>query len=304
MSKRFIINRPIFVIGTGRCGSTIIFEALTLHEQLGWFSNYNARFPKLELASVAPRVYDLPLLLPRGEKLQYKQGHSRLNKILPIPGECYDKWEVMCGRKFRDDYLIGVRASEDERHRVHHAVEMVLKLQKKARFAAKITGPSRMTYLASIFPDAQFINVIRDGRAVANSWLNVDFWRDRGRYHTPLWKNGLPETWQDEWAHYGESPAALAAMQYRTIIELSRREKLQLDVDQYIEIAYSAFIIDPSGTMRRILDFLGLPDSPRISSNMQKPGRYMSMDTKYLEAFSKNELVMLDKILKDVGPPP
>ena len=87
MGDKLAINKPIFVIGTGRCGSTIVFEALVLHEQLGWLSQYNDRFPRLELASLAPIIYNLPLHLPRGEKQQFQQGRSRLNKFLPKPAE-------------------------------------------------------------------------------------------------------------------------------------------------------------------------------------------------------------------------
>ena len=61
MIERSETDKPIFVIGTGRCGSTIVFEALALHEKLGWFSNYNDRFPNLEFVSLAPRIYNLPL---------------------------------------------------------------------------------------------------------------------------------------------------------------------------------------------------------------------------------------------------
>jgi hypothetical protein len=298
----FIIDRPIFVIGTGRCGSTIVFEALTLHDQLGWLSNYNARFPRLEFASLAPRIYDLPLRLPRGEKRQFRQGRSLLNRFLPKPEECYDKWEAMCGRKFRDDYLRGVRATRQEEERVRHAVTKALRYQNKTRFAAKITGPSRMTYLSSIFPDAQFVHVIRDGRAVVNSWLNVDFWQSAGAFDRPFWKNGLAENWQEEWARYNQRPAALAAMQYRTIIELSRQEKAQLANDQYIEITYEDFVRDPVGAMSQIFEFLALDPSPRVEGYLAKPGRYKSMDRKYLEAFSLEDLLMLDAILGKAVP--
>ncbi len=303
MANENSTNAPIFIIGTGRCGSTIVFEALALHEQLGWFSSYNDRFPRLEIASLAPAVYNLPLRLPRGEKPQFQQGRSPLNKLLPKPSECYNKWEVMCGRKFRDDFLLDTRATEEERNRVRRAVSILLKLQRKTRFAAKITGPARITYLSSIFPDAKFVHVTRDGRAVVNSWLNVDFWQNAGAFDKPFWKNGLPGNWYEEWVSYGKSPAALAAMQYRTIIELSRQEKTQLAQDQYIEIAYESFVADPLKTLTDILRFLGLPQSPRIDSYARAPGRYESMDRKYLDAFSHAELAMLDKILGTVAQP-
>lgn len=302
---RWEIDRPVFVIGTGRCGSTIVFEALTLHEHLGWLSNYNERFPTLEIASLAPRVYSLPLDLPRGEKPQFRQGRTPLNKLLPKPSECYPKWQVMCGRKFRYHYLLGVEATPQERRRTRRAVAWLQTLQAKPRFAAKITGPARIGYLRSIFPDARFLHVIRDGRAVVNSWLNVGFWKEGGGYHTPRWQGGLPEGWEEEWARYDRHPAALAALQYRAIIERSRQERSELlEEDQYLEIAYESFVANPIETTGTVLGFMDLPPSPRVDAYVGHPGRYRSMNTKYLEAFSKDELAMLDAILAGVGPPP
>ena len=300
MSIASRIDRPIFVIGTGRCGSTIIFEALALHEDLGWFSNYNEKLPRVGIVSVLPRIYDLPLLskvLPRGEKPQFKQGQSRLNRLLPKPSECYPKWELMCGRKFRDDYLLGVEATEGEKSRVARSVLQVLKLQGKPRFAAKITGPPRISYLSSIFPDARFVHIIREGKAVVNSWLNVDFWKESSSYFEPRWKNGLPATWEDEWKSYGSTPAALAAIQYRNILNVSRQEKAKLAANQYLEVSYEAFIANPEAVMKTILDFCQLSHSSRVLSYISRPGRYRNMNDKVSKAFSEQDLEALDALL-------
>ena len=294
------IKNPIFVIGTGRCGSTVIFEALAVHEDLGWFSSYNDKLPSLELASAAARVYDLPVLrrLPRGEKPQYKQGAVWFNKLLPKPSECYPKWEVMCGKKFRDDYLLGVTATQLEYDAVHKAVRNVLSLQGKSRFAAKLTGPPRIGYLRSIFPDAIFVHVIRDGRAVVNSWLNVDFWKNSGAYHEPKWKNGLPENWQEEWQRYDGTPMALAALQYRTIIQTSREESKDLEPWQYTEIHYEDFVQDPAKTLREVQAFCQLPNSPAVEAYISSDKQYTNMNKKYLERFNERELEILNLILQ------
>ena len=40
----------------------------------------------------------------------------------------------------------------------------------------KLTGWPRAGFLHAGFPDARFVNVVRDGRAVASSWLQMDWW--------------------------------------------------------------------------------------------------------------------------------
>lgn len=292
------VDRPIFLIGTGRCGTTVVFEALSLHEELAWFSNYNDRFPRTEAASLAPRIYQLPLLrrLPRGEKPQYLQGTARFNQFLPKPSECYRKWEALCGRKFRRDFLVATRATPGERSRVLHAVSAALRLQGKTRFAAKVTGPPRIEYLHSLFPDARFIHVIRQPAAVIGSWLKMDFWRNRG-YEQPRWDNGLPEGWERRWASYGRHPVALAAMQYRAIFDVCRSERRLLEPHQYLELAYEEFVSDPVEQMLKVEAFCGLQKSSRLLEHVSAPGRYVDMNSKHQSLFSSEEQRMIQEIL-------
>lgn len=293
------IDRPIIVIGTGRCGSTIVFEALARHEQLCWFSNFNDRYPRVAAASVVHRLYDLPFLrnMRRGEKRQHKQGGSPINRYLPKPAESYNKWESMCGSKFRDDFLVGVKATPDERMRVRRAVGQVLFWHGKPRFATKITGPSRIEYLHSIFDDAIFVDVVRDGRAVVNSLLHSGFWEESGAFTQPKWSGGLPGDWGRQWEGYGGTPMALAAMQYRAIMEITQRERQLLGPDQYIRILYEDYTRDPQSVMDRILSFCDLGPSPNINRYVTEQGRYESMNTKYLKNFSKEDLEILEQIL-------
>ncbi len=60
------IDRPIFLIGTGRCGSSLLYRLLGYHPDVAWLSHYTARFGGHFAA--LQRVHDLPGLqgwLPR-----------------------------------------------------------------------------------------------------------------------------------------------------------------------------------------------------------------------------------------------
>jgi hypothetical protein len=293
------LDNPIIVIGTGRCGTTVVFEALCHHEQLAWFSNYNDRFPRAAWISVAPRVYNLPLLrrLPRGEKPQHRQGASRFNRILPKPSECYRKWELLCGRKFRRDFLVATSASPEERNRTRRAVRAAINWQGKQRFAAKITGPPRIEYLHSIFPEARFIHIVRDPVAVIGSWLKVGFWKNRGGYERPMWDNGLPPGWERQWECYGRSPVALAAMQYRAIFDICGREKRLLPPNRYIEINYEDFVASPVEQTAKLLDFCGLPPSASLLAHVSAPERYLNMNSKHQGGFTSEERGLIREIL-------
>ena len=293
------IARPIFLIGVPRSGTTIVFEALAMHEDLGWWSNYSSRFPKLPILAAFSRIYDIPMLqsILRGEKRQCWQGNSRLNRFLPRPDECYEIWELCCGNKFSWDYLIGAKASLEERRKLWNAVRLLLRFQGRSRFVAKITGPPRIGYLTSVFSDAIFVHVVRDGRAVVNSLLNVDFWIEGGGYDRPWWRNGLQEGWETEWKSFDSSPISLAALQWRTIMEVTDWERRRISSNQYFEVRYEDYVGDPVGVMAQILKFCELAPSYLVSNYVGKANRYANMNQKYLQTFSAKEIDVLNQIM-------
>lgn len=298
------VVKPIFMVGTGRCGSTIIFEALSVHERLGWLSNYNKLLPWLDLVSVMPRIYNLPFFRnqARGEKKQYGQGRGLINKILPTPFECYPKWEKLVGEKFSYSFLRSELAAEDEKRRVRRFFTKLLSLQGKERMAAKLTGPTRMVYLDSIFPDSKFVHIIRDARAVAYSLLNVSWWTDEHGRKSPMWRDGLPENWEQEWERYDRRPVALAAMQYRAVMEVCAEECKQIGEGRYLEVRYEEFVDDPHGVMDRILNFYELPPSPRVTAFLDNH-QYHNQNNKYISLMSEEEMHIFDQIIgADVHP--
>jgi hypothetical protein len=291
------IHNPIFMIGTGRCGSTITFEALCVHEDLAWLSNYNKLFPRLGFISAIPRIYNRPFLKKsvRGEKRQHGRGTAILNPLLPTPFECYNKWKLLCGEKFLRSFLKGVKATEKEKTKVQKEIKQVLFWQGKTRFAAKYTGPTRIEYVNSIFPDALFIHVKRDPRAVVYSWLNVDFWMDYTGKLKPRWTGGLPDDWQNEWRTYGSTPLALTAMQYRAIMQICEQEKKLLDPNRYLEVTYEDFVADPLNIMKKILSFCRLKDSQLLFDYINSK-QYSNQNQKYIEKITPNQNHLLQQI--------
>jgi len=290
------IKRPVFMVGSGRCGSTIIFEALSVHEDVGWLSNYNKLLPIFDIVSVMPRIYNLPFFnrLSRGEKKQYNQGENFLNLLRPIPFECFIKWNLMCN-EFEWTFLKDKTATDKEKRKVRKTVRNILYWQNKKRFVAKYTGPTRMTFIKSIFPDAVFIHIKRNPIAVVYSLLNVDFWQKYGKTR-PRWKDGLPENWQEEWENYNKSPLALTAIQYRTIMQICEQEKQNLNSDDYKEFRYEDFIERPQDIMSEILTVSDLPKSAKIEEFI-KQHNYTNGNQKHLDRISEEEKNMVEQII-------
>ncbi len=126
-----------------------------------------------------------------GEKNQGKGDRTPLlNYLAPRPAEAYPFWESVTRRdiNFSRDFLLNVTATREEEMRIRQAVSKIVAYQKRKRFSMKTTGPDRIRYLKSIFPEAIFVNIVREIDATVASLLNIPFWEDLGKHR--LWWTG------------------------------------------------------------------------------------------------------------------
>jgi hypothetical protein len=132
----------------------------------------------------------------------------------------------------------------------------MVKYQGKKRLAFKITGPSRISYLSSIFPDARFVYIHRDDIPTINSLLRVKFWKERG--YSRLWWDGVYSDEEKEWAGGNrDRPALLTALQIRKLNETTR-EELEKHRSSCMEVRYEDFVGAPEEVLNRVLHFLDL----------------------------------------------
>ena len=272
------LERPIFFIGAPRSGTTVTYEAFAQHRALGWLSNYSAMAPTFPALNLARQLFENRFFRVVGHKKQYGKTLPG-NRFLPQTSECYDFWDHYSGINFSRDYLVDRVASTDEANRVRRALSAVVRHQGKDRLTVKMTGPSRIGYLLSVFPDAQFVHVVRDGRAVVQSLLKVDFWREKGGYDAPFWEGGLTA---EDLAYWQEDPhpAVLTAVQWKRIVELTELEAKQLDDDAWMTVQYEQFVQDPHATTRKFFAFSGLEDDDRAHEFLSAGARLVNMNFK------------------------
>ena len=292
------VKNPIFIIGCPRSGTTVISEVLAAHHNLAWFSNWMNRYPRVPFLATFSRVCDLPILGERirGAKRQNDESYPLLSRYAPRPEEAWHIWEYCCSAKFRSDMLKETKPSEEEKRRAQRFVRLTCLYQGKNRFVAKLTGPPRMTYLREIFPDAYFVHIIRDGRAVVNSLLNVDFWRERGGLERPWW-SGLPDESIQQWEECGKTPEALAAVQWKYLIELARQESKVIPAGHYLEVKYEDFTRRPQETVEAIQQYCELPASWQIRSYITTRVAVQDMNFKWQEKFADPHRTVLHKIM-------
>ena len=124
------IDKPIFMIGMPRSGTSVLSEALSLHEDLGWISNYVQQFPYLPCLSILNRFADIPLigLYMRGKKKQEHGFFPSVKGILPYSIEAFSVWELFFGKRFSFDYLIDKKPRENESEKARSYVKKNLNL--------------------------------------------------------------------------------------------------------------------------------------------------------------------------------
>lgn len=292
------IEHPIFMIGMGRSGTTVISEAISLHPRLGWFSNYLNRVPSMPCVAILDRVAAHPAWgwRLRGKKHQGNGLLSSIRRLLPHTDEAYRIWRQWGGEKFLRDYLIQQTASPEEAAHAHHYIKKVLRYQGKERFFTKLTGPPRIHYLRSIFPDAAFVHVVRDPRAVISSLLQVSFWREGQGTKQPWWENGLPEKYIEEWESHGRSPVALAAVQWKRVVELTWEEKEALPPGRFIELRYEDFIKSPHQSISDLFRFLHLDDASAAHHYLSTFGNIRNMNYKFREQLPAGEIKIIEQL--------
>lgn len=293
------IDRPVFMIGMPRSGTSIISEAFSLHEDLGWFSNYVHRMPSIPLLALYDRVSFLSSAgwRLRGKKQQGKSLRAFARRFLPYAGDGYKLWHRLCGDDFVWTHMQNETADDETRDRTRSYVRSILAYQGKKRLFTKINGPGRITFLSSIFPDASFVHIIRDPRATVSSLLKVSFWR-RGRgLETPWWK-GLPEEHVEEWISAGKSPAALAAVQWKYITENIWKEAEGLNRNRFIEVRYEDFVEDQHGVINNMFDTLGFCRSAEADKYLAAIGAAKNMNHKYKQNLTQADIQSIENITR------
>jgi hypothetical protein len=274
------LEAPFFVVGCGRSGTTIIYELLCEHPDLAWFSNHAERLPAFPQLEALTRLWDIGAI-----------RHSR-SRLATRPVEGYALWDHSGPQNARHRNAPLTAADVDSEHarRVSELVAAHVRYHRGRRFINKNTRNSRrVLYLDAIFPDAMFLHVIRDPRAVVASLLAVHWWPD-----LPLW-------WSEDrtpraLAANGATPEAVAAEHWVRSVERLLADARCLPSSRYLEIRYETFTESPEAVLNSICAFAGLSPSPRLAEFVQRR-TITSRNVKYKSQLGENGLRTVERIV-------
>jgi Sulfotransferase family len=213
---------PLLVLGVSRSGTTLLRVMLDRSSQL----------------AIPNESFFVPLLadrhLLRVDPDEFVDDLRRLKTVR--------EWGVPLAKvrtRLRDRMPIG-RA-------IAAIYEVYAEEHGKQRWGDKTPMYMRhLPLLRRLFPDAQYVHLIRDGRDAAISFLSMS--------------EGIAF---ETWAH-PRSPAAFASV-WRSEVAAARRHGQRLGPGRYLEVRYEDLVADAEGSLRRICSFAALPYEPAMT---------------------------------------
>jgi Sulfotransferase family len=209
---------PVLVLGVSRSGTTLLKEMLDRHSTL----------------AIPSESYFIPQLWDRhGERSPADQVVDDLGRIARVR-----EWGVT---------LADVRARLPDGAKFTEVIDAVYRAYAEARGKSRYGDktPSYMQHLAlldRVFPDAQYVHIVRDGRDACLSFLAMK--------RKPRFNLGRPRR------------LAEFACAWRLEVEGARRFGEGLGPTRYFELRYEDLVAEPEERLRDMCRFLGLELEP------------------------------------------
>lgn len=277
------LERPIVIVSAGRSGSTVFFDLLAHHPRVAWLSRLCNRFPERQGWNRAVlRALDLRPIAPLVRRAAY-------------PGEVYRFWRHHArgfNMPFRDLRADDLTASQ-RRHLRSTLAGMTT--PHRRRLLLKLTGWPRVGYMDALLPDALFVHVLRDGRAVANSFLQQPWWGGWGGPQN--WRFGeLTEEARRVWERHDRSFVALAGLQWNLLMDAFEDAARSLPPERWLEIRYEDLCADPVAAYRSATRFADLEWVPSFERAVRR-ARLSSANDRWREDLTPRQRTTLEAVV-------
>ena len=244
------------MIGTARSGTSLLYRALCLHPEAAYISNWVRRFPGApqlslfnRLASRLRAAQSDAWFTGGGEAYVYGERRPAWRRAFPQPAEGEPLYRQFGAPEAADSCDV----PEADLQGIRDAFRAISRYSGRPRVVSKRIGNNRrLPFLIAAFPEARFVEVIRDGRAVAYSLSQVDWWPD-----TPVWWNGASVT-PRQWEADGGDPWELSAQNWVKELEAIEDGMECIPESQVMTITYEHFVAHPVSTLLEVAEFAGL----------------------------------------------
>lgn len=293
------IEKPIFIVGSHRSGTTVLYEAIARHPDLAYFTNASNGMPRLPI--LANKVC---AALGLDEVTQERFLRDDIFFTPLTPNEGIKIWELHAPES--EDYSLDETYSNPAMDRyLRQTIKKHLKFHGATRFINKNPDNSvRMRYLNELFPDAYFIHIVRDARAVCSSLIKarglaLDFFGPEHRHaqfgvKVPGW-DAISREWPGQ-------PVAASGALWCKVMDTIARDSRHIDPARFLEIRYEDFVARPFETLREMMRFCALPWTGAAACAVAQAAGGLGLEGRndaWKHRFSPDELATLMGI---VGP--
>jgi Sulfotransferase family len=281
----------VFVVSNGRSGSTLVHELLARHRDVGFVSNLEDRIPGLP-ASAGRYNNELyrrvPVWLTRKGRLRYAPSEAW--------GALSREVSPMFASPVRD--LVAADAMPWLAERLRRFFVERARAQRKPVFLHKFTGWPRTGILSAVFPDARFIHVVRDGRAVAASDVRTPWWRG---YEGPkgLGCGPLPPAYQAEWEASGRSFPLLAGLSWKVAMDAFAAAREKVAADRWLDMRFEDLVADPASRFQELLGFMGLAPDTSFRAALARTTFRTDRPAAFRRQLSPGDIALLEASLAD-----
>lgn len=222
LRSRHPVPPPFFIVGSGRSGNTLMRAMLHAHPEL----------------VVPPESYVLREVAWLGRVYRDDPWRTQVDRILGLfeTDEFRATWELPLG-PVRE----GLMAAPGEERGVDAIVDAIYRAYaRRAAGGARRWGdktPRNALYLpwiGDLFPRAQYIHMLRDGRDVALSYVHA------GLYPT----------------------LDAAAARWVASVRHVQRFRRGVPAARFLEVRYEELVAGPEAVLRRVCQFLGVSFQP------------------------------------------
>ncbi|OQW48198.1 MAG: hypothetical protein A4S09_13900 [Proteobacteria bacterium SG_bin7] len=273
------IDRPIFIVGLPRSGTTLLYNLLCAHENSAYVTNSINAFPTA-ICTIEWLRKKLNLDI-RGERFLADSVETDFGS----PSEPIMFWGKWFGRDVESLYWEEKRIKDISAEKIDEIFSDIRKIlfsfaPNGKRFICKYPVlQTELRLIQDIFPDAHFIHIVRDARTTANSMVKLHEISNQQiqKIKHPKIKYIVPyprvKNLQKYINEFGATDVRCTAHVWQDAIETVH--ECAKDLNNFFEIKYEILLASPKLSMLNVFNFCGMnwPENKKFDYEFAKIGK-------------------------------
>lgn len=252
------IKRPVFILGCGRSGTTILGTSLSSHPEVAYLNEprdlWVSAYPETDIWSAKASSRGGQLVLDAADTVSVKS--KKLGRLFQIEA-------------------------------LRRGGSVLIEKTPVNNF--------RLAFIRHIFPDARFIHIYRNGIEVASSTakiIEIGGWRGEDAYK---WGKLAEYAMRFDETHHlpglCSTPYEKSLLEWRLSTEAAVRFLHGLPDDSFFELNYDEFIDRPFNTFSRLTEFIGIDADQDMASFLVKRMTRRPSKLGYGNVSEKDEMI-------------